>query len=180
MGQHRKARAFFFTGVRTAALILVHHQQVVESHFGVNWLCSDHNTESRERGGGKKEIKHEARRVKWSHDGMQQFHTISVWICTQSSSCENREGLLVKLYDFKLRGSALNILWVQLREHRKLQSLLWLFWAIRLCCVLRHMTLAVLTPLLTYAVMNWEARCLRSAGNSHDFHWIPSKADYIS
>lgn len=35
VGQHGEAGALLLAGVRTAALLLVHHQQVVEVHFGV-------------------------------------------------------------------------------------------------------------------------------------------------
>lgn len=34
--QHGEAGALLLTGVRTAALLLVHHQQVVEVHFCVH------------------------------------------------------------------------------------------------------------------------------------------------
>lgn len=34
--QHGEAGALLLTGVRTAALLLVHHQQVVKVHFGVH------------------------------------------------------------------------------------------------------------------------------------------------
>lgn len=33
--QHGQAGALLLTGLRAAALLLVHHQQVVEIHFGV-------------------------------------------------------------------------------------------------------------------------------------------------
>lgn len=35
VGQHRKAGALFLAGIRATALLVVHHQQVVEVHFGV-------------------------------------------------------------------------------------------------------------------------------------------------
>lgn len=50
MGQHGEAGALLLTGVRAAALFLVHHQQVVEVHFGVYRLCSQQDEESRAEG----------------------------------------------------------------------------------------------------------------------------------
>lgn len=41
VGQHGKAGGLLLTGVRATALLVVHHQQVVEVHFGVHRLCSE-------------------------------------------------------------------------------------------------------------------------------------------
>lgn len=35
VGQHGEAGSLFLTGLRAAALLMVHHQKIVEVHFGV-------------------------------------------------------------------------------------------------------------------------------------------------
>lgn len=52
MGQHREAGALLFARVRAAALLMVHHQQVVEVHFGVYCLCSE---QDEDRGAERKQ-----------------------------------------------------------------------------------------------------------------------------
>lgn len=47
MGQHGEAGALLLAGVRAAALLVVHHQQVVEVHFGVYGLCGEEGEDSR-------------------------------------------------------------------------------------------------------------------------------------
>lgn len=46
MGQHGEAGALLFAGVGAAALLMVHHQQVVEVHFGVYCLCSEQDEDT--------------------------------------------------------------------------------------------------------------------------------------
>lgn len=41
VGQHGEAGGLLFAGLRAAALLMVHHQQVVEVQFVVYRLCSE-------------------------------------------------------------------------------------------------------------------------------------------
>ena len=51
VGEHGEARAFLIVGLRAAALLLVHHQQVTEVHqLGVHRLCGKSKKGEGERG----------------------------------------------------------------------------------------------------------------------------------
>lgn len=63
VGQHREAGGLLLTGVGAAALLVVHHQQVVEVHLVLQRLCSEQHKDGRTEKGEKETDKRSERKT---------------------------------------------------------------------------------------------------------------------